>query len=789
MSRIVRFLLIAAAVVAALVLAAVIALFTLINEKSVESTLSRLARSAFNADVTLSHHVTISRFPALVVEIPQATFKDRETKEEKARLDAARVRVALWSLPLGAVNIVKADVAGLATSLELSTPTTDALITAFSNALTFPDNVRVKNVTFTNADLDVTAGEGAARRHWKFTGVNLKLDSLSPEMTTGFDITGAFSGDAQKAAEVPAESAPIEAAPATAPAATPAKAAQPEAPQAAQEPAVAPASETPAEAPTEAPAPAEESAPASAPANEPKAATPEVSLLNYFVPAARAAEVVPALPAPTPGDAPTLAETITAFTQGASGSFSATGTIAVSASDKTVSFEKLKFSADVAKEGRHFSIVTGAELLSVAPSAVTGTNVNASVSEPEAASGDVHLGAVDFRLVGNRLQSPEMRLAYSETDEGGKVTSYEASASVDSDLMARRTNLENLTARVTVTGDASLPQDFTAQASGFMNLDFASDKAQVGLSGTFAGAPFSFNGTIANLKAPKAAGELMISAVDFQSIPRFKTLGWMKAADFAGELRIGQVKSGAFTASQVHSRMTVKEGAVTLKNVIVTLADGRLLGEASMANDASWRVDGRLDGVNLERLFTSFSGTPVLSGIASGAFAATGLGLDPASVKAQGSVRLLRGAYKGINARAVRDFIAGRGKAETITQAGAWTEIDEASGDLALADTTLAVKNFVSRSVFQRTNADFTAALATGDISGQAVTTFAPAGGIPAVRVTATIAGKTASPAWTFDFEDARKNLLRAQGRPLVKEKKDERHGNLWQSVKDFFRF
>ncbi len=751
MSRIVRFLLIAAAVVAALVLAAVIALFTLINEKSIESTLSRLARSAFNADVTLSQHVTISRFPALVVEIPQTAFKDRETKEEKARLDAARVQVALWSLPLGAVNIVKADVAGLETSLKLSAPTTDALIDAFTSALTFPNNVRVKNVTFTNADLDVTAGEGAALRHWKFTGVNLKLDSLSPEMTTGFDVTGAFAGDAANSrSSAPTESTPTEASPAATPAA---------------------------------------SAEGAAPADEPQTSTPAVSLLNYVVPAARAAEVVPALPAPAPGDAPTLAETITAFTQGASGSFSATGAIAVSASDKIVSFEKLKFSADVTKNERHFSVVTGAELFSIAPSAVTGTNVNASISEPEAASGDVHLGAVDFRLAGSRLQSPEMRLAYSDTDEGGKVTSYEASASVDSDLMARRTHLENLTARVTVTGDASLPQDFTAQASGFMNLDFAADKAQVGLSGTFAGAPFSFNGTIADLKAPKAAGELMISAVDFQSIPRFKTLGWMKAADFTGELRIGQVKSGAFTASQVHSRMTVKDGAVKLKNVIVTLADGRLLGEASMANDASWRVDGRLDGVNLERLFTSFSGTPVLSGIASGAFTATGLGLDPAAVQAQGSVRLLRGAYKGLNARAVRDFIAGRGKAETITQAGAWTEIDEASGDLSLADSTLAVKNFVSRSVFQRTNADFTAALATGDISGQAATTFAPAGGIPAMRVTATIAGKTAAPVWTFDFEDARKNLLRAQGRPLVKEKKEERHGNLWQSVKDFFRF
>ncbi len=756
MNRIVRFLLIAAAVVAALVLAAVTALFTLINEKSVESTLSRLSKEAFGADVTLARHVTVSRFPALVVEIPAATFKDRETKEEKARLDSARVQIALWSLPLGAVNIVKADVSGLSTSLKIAAPTTDALIAALSNAITFPNNVRVKNVTFTNTALDVTAGSGDALHHWNFSGVNLKLDSLSPEMTTGFDVTGAFAGSAAPApAPQLTEEAPAEAAP------------TPSEPTAEAQPAAAPA---------EAPTPA---------AEDPK---PAVSLLDFVVPAARAAEVVPALPAPTMDTAPTLAETLAALTQGASGSFSATGTIAVSASDKTVSFEKLKFSADVTKNHRHFSVVTGADLLSLTANAVTGTNVNASVSEPEAASGDVHLGAVDFRLIGNRLQSPEMRLAYSETTDG-RVTSYEASASVDADLLKHRTHLENLAARVSVTGDASLPQDFTAQASGFMNLDFAADAAQVGLSGTFAGAPFSFNGTVANLEAPKAAGELMLSAVDLKTIPRFKSLGWMKAADFAGELRIGQVTADRFNASQVHSRLTVTQGNVTLKNLIVTLADGRLLGEAAMDNDAAWRVDGRLDGVNLERLFTSFSGTPVLSGVASGAFTATGLGLDTTSIRAQGSMRMLRGAYQGLNARAVRDFIAGRGKAETITQAGAWTEIDEASGDLTLTGDVLDVKNFVSRSVFQRTNADFTVALAAGDITGQAVTTFAPAGGIPAVRVTANLSGKSAAPVWTFDYDDARKNLLRAQGRPLVKERKDEHRGNLWQSVKDFFRF
>ena len=758
MSRIVRVLLFVAAAVAALILAAAVALFTLLDTKSVEAAFSRLTQDAFGTEAKLAGRVSLARFPALVVTIPPTTFVDPATQEEKARIASAQLRISLWSLPLGAVNIAAANVDGLTTKLHLAAPTTEALAQALTQAVNFPDNVRIKNISFHDTALDVTAGADATFRRWSLSGVELKLDTLSPEMTTGFDVTGTFAtGTVAATAAVP--EVPVEA---PAPAAADGT-----------EPAPASAAEPILETPT---APAESSG-------------PMVSWSTFFITETYAADNLP--PEPAPAEEPAVsdfAKELTLLTQGAAGSFSATGTVSLSASDKTVAFEKLKFSADLTKAGHHYSVVSAADALTVTTGNVTGTNVNVSLSEPETASGDINLGAVDFRLIGNRLQSPEMRLATSDTD-GDKVTSYEASASVDADLTARRAQLENLTARITVTGDKSLPQDFTAQASGFMNLDFAADKAQVGLSGTFADAPLSFNGTVSNLKAPKAEGELMISAVDFNAVPHFKSLAWMKAADFAGDLRIGQVKSGPFTASQVHSRMAVTDGVVTLKDVIVNVADGRLLGEARMTNDAVWTMSGHLDGINLEKLFTSFAGTPVLSGVASGNFTAAGSGLDPAAVKADGNVRLLRGAYKGLNARAVRDFVAGRGKEATITQAGAWTEIDEASGKLTLADQTLTVSDFVSRSVYQRTNADFTVALTAGTIDGTSQTTFAPSGGIPAVRLTGKFTGKAAAPVWTFDYDDARKNLLRAQGRPMVKERPREDKRSMWQSVKDFFRF
>ncbi len=770
MSRIVRVLLFVAAAVAALILAAAVALFTLLDTKSVEAAFSRLTHDAFGTEAKLAGRVSLARFPALVVTIPPTTFVDPATQEEKARIASAQLRISLWSLPLGAVNIAAADVDGLTTKLHLAAPTTESLAQALTQAVNFPDNVRIKNITFRDTSLDVTAGADATFRRWSLSGIELKLDTLSPEMTTEFDVTGTFATEPDAATAAVPE-VPVEVpAPAATDSTGPTEATEP-APTAA-EPAPASATEPISETPT---APAESS-------------SPTISWSTFFITETYAAENLPPEPVAEEPAVSDFAKELTLLTQGAAGSFSATGTVSLSASDKTVAFEKLKFSADLTKAGHHYSVVSAADALTVTTGNVTGTNVNVSLSEPETASGDINLGAVDFRLIGNRLQSPEMRLATSDTD-GDKVTSYEASASVDADLTARRAQLENLTARITVTGDKSLPQDFTAQASGFMNLDFAADKAQVGLSGTFADAPLSFNGTVSNLKAPKAVGELMISAVDFNAVPHFKSLAWMKAADFAGDLRIGQVKSGPFTASQMHSRMAVTNGIVDLKDVIVNVADGRLLGEARMTNDAAWTMSGHLDGINLEKLFTSFAGTPVLSGVASGHFTAKGSGLDPAAVKADGNVRLLRGAYKGLNARAVRDFVAGRGKEATITQAGAWTEIDEASGKLTLADQTLTVSDFVSRSVYQRTNAGFTVTLTAGTIEGTSQTTFAPSGGIPAVRLAGKFTGKAAAPVWTFDYDDARKNLLRAQGRPMVKERPREDKRSMWQSVKDFFRF
>ena len=110
----------------------------------------------------------------------------------------------------------------------------------------------------------------------------------------------------------------------------------------------------------------------------------------------------------------------------------------------------------------------------------------------------------------------------------------------------------------------------------------------------------------------------------------------------------------------------------------------------------------------------------------------------------------------------MRDVVAGRVKEAAVTAPDAKTAIDEAGCSLALKDHVIEASNFVSRSVFARTNADFSVDIAAGTITGKALTMFAPGNGIPAVRINAELSGKAASPVWTFAWDESR-GAARAQ--------------------------
>lgn len=771
MSRLTRILLCVVLLVVIAVAAMAAYLYASLSAEAVKERLTAYAADNLASDLHLTGEITVKRFPALEVTLPAARLTSKTDGHETARFDSARFSASLWSLALGAVRVSDAEIAGLKTTVTAREPSLTAFFEAASQG-TFPEDVKVGKLHLTNGSIRFTAADNETLRHWDAADLDLTLETLSPELSAvPFTVNGRITASAESPvkAEVPAQESSPAAHAETAPQ-TPAETPAPE--ETPQEPAE-PAETTPIPALPDAPAT--------------PAAYKEVSAWLRFVSPAHAAE-----PSVTSAGEQRLALarlTAEALT-GITGSFSASGKVNLSVADQTLSFDAFKFSADLTQENKTWGVSAAADKLRFTPEETSGVNVSAALSRPEDKTGDIHVGAVEFKLAAARLVSPEMRASYTEA-AGEKITAYEVSSSVDAELLTKKAQLENLTARITVTGDAALPADFSAQVSGFMNVDIPADSAQAGLSGTFAGAPFSFNGTATGITHPRFKGELMLGNIELKAVPRFQSLAWLNLADFDGELRIGQIAAGGFTASQLHSRLNLTEGVVHLSRVIVNAADGRLLGEAKLTSEADWVMAGKLDGLNLEKLFTSVGGKPVLTGIVNGTFEVKGVGLDTETYEGTSQVRLLRGSYNGISARSVRDVVAGRVKEAAVTAPDAKTAIDEAGCSLALKDHVIEASNFVSRSVFARTNADFNVDIAAGTITGKALTMFAPGNGIPAVRINAELSGKAASPVWTFAWDESRKNLLRAQGRGTGANRHPQNGSerSIWQSVKDFFAF
>ena len=93
----------------------------------------------------------------------------------------------------------------------------------------------------------------------------------------------------------------------------------------------------------------------------------------------------------------------------------------------------------------------------------------------------------------------------------------------------------------------------------------------------------------------------------------------------------------------------------------------------------------------------------------------------------------------------------------------------------------------MARSVYIRARADAQLDLATGTLDGNSSINFAPQQGVPSIHLTAVFKGKSAAPAWSFDWQKSSEALRRAQGKPIVPSKKEEK--SIWQSVKEFFSF
>lgn len=825
--RIARLVLALVVLIFVLAVAAVGTLFYVLDEKAVKDTIDTYAKEALNASVEYGGPIELKHLTSLHVQIPSLRFVDLESGETVGSIAGAQAEVALWSSLLGAVNVKTIAIDGAQFSLSVPRTSGDALFEEAFGSVRFPENLRVSNFRLNNAQIALTTGSAESARQWKISALTLSSGRFSPEMNTPFEMSAHFEavgndGQPQTPAvesSVPAtpaaEPAPVEEAPVNpveestlTPPTEPAASPQSEVPQdfvaepapADQAPAAATVPETEASAgepttpaePTDEP-PAETTSPAAetspeaqdtsseqqpAPATEEPASESATTAWNIrLIKDAHAQE--------------TLAESGQIFVSfdpsTLAGDLSAKGILTISVTDRYVMVEDVSFAGELSNKGSAWTTVAKADRVRFKGSEVSGSNLSASLSKPDDTTGDIHLGAVDFRVRPGIIESPEMRFSRTE-ERGSRVNTFEVASSVRADFVKKTADLDNLIARVSITGDAALPTDFNASVSGFIKADWNENTAQVGLSGDFAGAPISFNGTVRRTAGvPELEGELMIGEINRDTLPGEEMLAWMRHFDFSGAVRVGRIAVAGITGTQLSGTLAVKNGRAVVDSLVVNTAEGRLFGTFELAEDTSWLFNGRIDGIALDKFIAPVAGASPVAGVANGDLTISGKGFAAENLAGTSKLRVLRPSYLGLDAAAVRNHLVTNAETALITRQGARTDLDEATLSLTLNGNALSLRDIVARSVYIRARADAQLDLATGTLDGNSSINFAPQQGVPSIHLTAVFNGKSAAPAWSFDWQKSSEALRRAQGKPIVPSKKEEK--SIWQSVKEFFSF
>lgn len=825
--RIARLVLALVVLIFVLAVAAVGTLFYVLDEKAVKETIDTYAKEALNASVEYGGPIELKHLTSLHVQIPSLRFVDIESGEAIGSIAGAQAEVALWSSLLGAVNVKTITIDGAQFSLSVPRASGDALFEEAFGSVRFPENLRVSNFRLNNAQIALTTGSAESARQWKISALTLSSGRFSPEMNTPFEMSAHFEAvgnDGQPqtpavessvpatpaAGPTPVEEAPVNPVeestltPPTEPAASP----QSEVPQdfvaepapADQAPAAATVPETEASAgepttpaeptdelPAETTAPAAETSPEAqdtsseqqpAPATEEPASESATTAWNIrLIKDAHAQE--------------TLAESGQIFVSfdpsTLAGDLSAKGILTISVTDRYVMVEDVSFAGELSNKGSAWTTVAKADRVRFKGSEVSGSNLSASLSKPDDTTGDIHLGAVDFRVRPGIIESPEMRFSRTE-ERGSRVNTFEVASSVRADFVKKTADLDNLIARVSITGDAALPTDFNASVSGFIKADWNENTAQVGLSGDFAGAPISFNGTVRRTAGvPELEGELMIGEINRDTLPGEEMLAWMRHFDFSGAVRVGRIAVAGITGTQLSGTLAVKNGRAVVDSLVVNTAEGRLFGTFELAEDTSWLFNGRIDGIALDKFIAPVAGASPVAGVANGDLTISGKGFAAENLAGTSKLRVLRPSYLGLDAAAVRNHLVTNAETALITRQGARTDLDEATLSLTLNGNALSLKDIVARSVYIRARADVQLDLATGTLDGNSSINFAPQQGVPSIHLTAVFNGKSAAPAWSFDWQKSSEALRRAQGKPIVPSKKEEK--SIWQSVKEFFSF
>ncbi len=695
MLRIIRAILIVLTTVTVAISAGICTVVYRLNNGAAEEAIERVSREAFGATAKLAGPVTVKPFPQLVVHIPAVRFVDPQSGRQMGSIESARLNVAMWSLPLGAIRVSEGVVTGAKGEITLNGVSIKSIFENSLGALTFPKGLRLGTMRFEQSELTVRVLEGGAESRYVLGNLSAGFEGLSPEMRGAVT----WSADVRKVA---AEETP---------------AANGQQPQTAQT----------------------EGAPAAGQAEESLKASPNATLR--------------------------LPEWARAFEGFQQGLFNGSATLSLSASSRVATLENAQVSLQgQASEGKVLA-AGRAVRFGVHGPAILVSRAALTIARPDRSPSDIRIDIEDMRYEKGVFQSPRSRIQLTEKS-AERMTVVDLAGRLEGDVAARKLICPDFEGTVAVSGDPTLPGDFSARMKGVVQVD-GEHAAGVDLKGQLAGAPVAFAGTLTAFPdKPTLRGRLSIGKLDFAALPAPRSMDWMQHFVFDGTVDLTNVRYRTFAARDLTGKLRLKDGVLTLEDGAFESAAGVVRVSGSINQHARWSASGRADALEVTALAALFGEKTPVYGALAGTFAAEGEGWN---LKAGGTGKLSSGAYQGLDAKGVHDAILS-GVDWSSTRSDEATVIQNASGTWSFADGVLRVENFSANSVDMRAEGAFAVKTAEGEQQGALQFHFPAMDGTPALSINGKLTGTVFIPVWQFDYAPPRAEMRKFRSLMPVRE-------------------
>ena len=173
------------------------ALFYFVDSDSVKSSFIDIAHKSLGAKAIISGPIQIQRLPRLTISLPQIQLLKEEDNSLLASIDAISTEVSLWSLPLGATRLQNTEINGLKMAFYLEDWIGEQAFKAKAEEITFPRDLRIREIAFTNTEIDLFQSHELANPITRLKNIEAHFGEISPELDTSLRINLNYSDGSQ----------------------------------------------------------------------------------------------------------------------------------------------------------------------------------------------------------------------------------------------------------------------------------------------------------------------------------------------------------------------------------------------------------------------------------------------------------------------------------------------------------------------------------------------------------------------------------------------------------------